>query len=99
MKEEFTEFICDTCKKKIKVTNPVTMYPYREGWFYLHSLTGRLPLTGAHIEIRDNHLCSYECLLKFIAKEYQENLTNLGFKFDSKGKMKPIPKVTETRGY
>ena len=69
MKKQYTEFICDECKKE-KLVEEKYGFPYIDNWFYLHNFNFK-SFTKIDINItekREKHFCSKNCMLSYITK-------------------------------
>lgn len=69
MKENFTKFTCDECKKEITIEEG---FPYSKKWIYLYNfevkLRGNTPTS-----VRDSHFCSEKCMFNHLKKFVEED--------------------------
>lgn len=68
-----TKFVCDECGKTVEANDDPNMkFPYDKGWLYLFNYNSQYSKAGVvdRIVKQDNHLCSMDCLIKFVKKQY-----------------------------
>lgn len=64
MKQSFTKFTCDKCKKKITVKEGIG-FPYSKEWVFLYNFTFKIT-NKLRPAIIDCHFCSKKCLKEYL---------------------------------
>jgi len=76
MKQQFTEFTCDSCKKQELSDYG---FPYEKQWVFIYKIDGKalesyapgLQTDTKQINEKDKHFCSLKCLQNFIKEKFK----------------------------
>lgn len=90
MKQDYTKFVCDNCKKEI-LKNKGEGFPYEDKWCYIYNFTGKIlryhapPLDTdiGRFENKDKHFCSEKCLMEWIKNGLKEAKKVIPIKIDT----------------